>query len=166
MATDITSFVEVRKKEAGLNSSSNWEKVGMIFSLTEEELEYGQEQEQETKTDQPFRERNYSLFAFLGNVRNYDFVRHIGERGLPLDVSNEIKDLYEKEKWYFSPHHVCLNDLLKFDYDKSRYTGKKIKSPNNSYRTFLPEFFFKRLEEIQSLFKEEEEVRIIFWFDN
>lgn len=59
-----------------------------------------------------FSDRNYNMFAFLADVRNYDRIKHMPLRGLPNDIGHTTFDAFFKrsvddttdrgnEKWYF-----------------------------------------------------------------
>lgn len=71
-----------------------------------------------------FSDRNYIMFAFLANVRNYDRIKHLPLRGLPNDIGHATFDaIFRSEveacregldgKWY------CLQK----DVDKWFETG-------------------------------------------
>ncbi len=72
-----------------------------------------------------YGERNYDLFAILANVRNGYAVAGIrtgdgfwplGPRGLPCDVSEELRRLdYEQ---FHSQSWVSLREILEFDWDQ------------------------------------------------
>lgn len=97
MGCDIHIFVEKK-------SGKYWQKVGAVFPY-----KYGEEGE---KTDEPFDDRNYTLFAFLADVRNgYGFAgSDTGDaikpidmpRGVPKDASDEY--LKEVEGWNGDGH--------------------------------------------------------------
>jgi hypothetical protein len=177
MGCDIHSFAE-RKV------NNKWEKVVDHFSLTELEKDYYKKE----KNDSPFDWRNYSMFAFLANVRNYDCCEPISEpKGIPYDVCDEIKIDYE---YWKSDAHSCsylmLKELLDFDYEKvflkrriSRTTynehggsftngaslAQEWEGTNMTYRENLGDFFFIHLNELKEL-GNPDDVRIVFWFDN
>ena len=175
MGCDIHSFAEIRNKQTG-----KWEKVENYFSLDDFDKKYYKKD----KGDNPFGWRNYSMFAFLADVRNYDHCKPLSEpRGLPDDVSNEIKD--ECDRWGCDAHSMSfliVKELLDFDYEQKfwkRRVTKKV-SPilfNGAalaeegegtiltYRENLGEWFFKHLNELKEL-GEPDDVRIVFWFDN
>lgn len=175
MGCDIHSFAEKRNKETG-----KWEKVTNHFSLDDFSKSYYKKD----KGDHPFDWRNYSMFAFLADVRNYDCCEPISEpKGLPKDVSDEVKN--EHNDWDCDAHSasfLTLKELTDFDYDKSFWNRRITKQigPNAftgaglaqegegkiiTYRENLGEWFFKHLEELKEL-GEPEDVRIVFWFDN
>ncbi len=157
MGCDIHAFAEVRSKKTGKWSDDDF---------------------------RPFDDRNYSLFAFLANVRNYDCCEPIAQpRGIPDDVSDYVNE--EHQTWLFDGHsasHLTLRELLEFDYDKTfwnRRVDKQI-GPNHwtgaglaeegegqviSYRENLGENFFADLKHLATL-GEPDDVRIVFWFDN
>ena len=105
--------------------------------------------------------RNYTLFGVLNQVRSYheDTITDIN-RGLPLDVSNEIKE--ESDSWGGDAHshtHIYLNEILDSKYYK--FTNSKL----DSYG--LGRLFFRdSVKALKKLNKDYTKVRIVFWFDN
>ncbi|WP_262265532.1 hypothetical protein [Microvirga yunnanensis] len=113
----------------------------------------------------PFDCRDYSIFGFLADVRNYSAVRPISEpRGIP-------RDAVDRDWW--DDHHSCswlsTDELLAFDYDQviedRRGRGRETVEPGEgkmmTYREFLGEGFFDDLEELKASGAE----RIVFGFD-
>jgi len=172
MGCDIHSFAE-RK------TNGKWEKVGEHFSLGEWEKEYYKKE----KSDSPFDWRSYSMFAFLADVRNYDHCEPLSKpRGLPDDISDEVKDEYGEGWDYHSASFLTAKELLEFDYDKTFWNRRVTKQTsenfwngasvaeegegtNVTYRENLGEFFFIHLNELKEL-GNPDDVRIVFWFDN
>lgn len=175
MGCDIHSFAERRNKQ-----TNKWEKVEDAFSLDN----YDKERLKKDKGENPFDWRSYSMFAFLAGVRNYDHCEPLSEpRGLPDDISDEVKQKYEY--WEYDAHSASFltaKELLDFDYDKKFWNRRVTKqtSPNSwngaslaeegegkvlTYRENLGEWFFTHLNELKEL-GEPEDVRIVFWFDN
>lgn len=175
MGCDIHGFLEIRK-------NNKWEKFeSEIFP------EYD-----DYKTSAPFQWRNYGLFGFLADVRNYSCVPPIQERiGLPKD-SDFLDSEFEKD-WYtgdiitqrdyildydgHSHSHIYLKTLLEFDYSQSFWDRRVTKGNNGaslaeegegrviSFKDFLGEGFFEHIELMKSL-GSPEDVRFIFWFDS
>lgn len=123
-----------------------------------------------------FDMRSYRVFGFLADVRNYSAVKPIAEcRGIPDDVSVDVKDLYKI--WYGDAHSaswLTLDELLNFNY-KETVEDRRCTIGNNggctapegegkltSYKDFLGEFYFNELEKL----KEAGADRVVFWFDN
>lgn len=169
MGCDIHSFAERRNKE-----TKKWERVTNHFSLGEFDKRYYKKE----KGDYPFYWRSYSMFAFLADVRNYDHCEPLSEpKGLPDDISDEVKEEYGEGWDYHSASFLTVKELLDFDYDKTFWNRRVYKDGNGaslaeegegtvvSYRENLGEFFFKHLEELKEL-GDPEDVRIVFWFDN
>ena len=173
MGCDIHSYAE--KKVNG-----KWEKVSDQFSLDEFDKKWYRKE----KGDNPFGWRNYSIFAFLADVRNYDHCTPISEpKGLPDDISDEVKE--KADDWDGNGHShsfLTLKELLDFDYDKSFWNRRVTKqiAPNVwndsslaeegegkiiTYSENLGDWFFIHLEELKML-GDPEDVRIVFWFDN
>lgn len=162
MGCDIHCFAEKRNKETG-----KWEIVRDRFTLDNYDKEYYNKE----KGDQPFNWRSYSMFAFLGGVRNYDRCEPLSHlRGLPKDVSYEIKG--EHEYWFDDAHstsYLTSKELLDFDYDKSKWseseTVEQYNKKHTTYRDMLSDMFFVHLNELKEI-GDPEDVRIVFWFDN
>lgn len=134
MGCDIHMYAEVKK-------DSKWEKVGKVFknpyydktrpsTTAEDGYEWNAK-----LIDNPYKKRNYSLFAILADVRNGfgcagcdlgDGFNPIDDpRGLPKDVSREIKK--ESDSWDCDGHshsYFTLKELLDYDWDqKSKIRG-------------------------------------------
>ncbi len=158
MGCDIHCFAEKLNKDI-----NNYELVSDIYT----EYEY----------PDIFNERNYVIFAFLANVRNYYNIIPINypEEVIPRDSCDFIKARYFE--WGSDAHSascIDLDTLLNFNYDKPLEFLDSSKSTNfieiitvpaniKTYRELLePEGYFEELE----IFKGHEIDRIIFWFDN
>lgn len=124
----------------------------------------------------PFDWRDYSVFGFLANVRNYSAVPPISEpRGLPEDaVQGDDSGLGDHSfSW------LTVEELLAFDYDKSvedRRVTRQL-APNltsggctadpgggemTTFRAFLGPAFFADLEKLKAAGAE----RVVFGFDS
>ena len=174
MGCDIHSFAEKRNKKTG-----DWEKVKDAFSLDDFDKKYLNKE----KGEHPFDWRNYSMFAFLAGVRNYDCCEPLSEpKGLPSDVSKEVKSEYGDGVDWHSESFLTGKELLNFDYDKSFWNRRVSKqtSPTSwtgaglaekgegkilTYRENLGDMYFLHLKELKQL-GNPEYVRIVFWFDN
>ena len=113
----------------------------------------------------PYVSRNYTLFAKMADVRNYDSIIPIDTpRGLPTDISKVVEAARRKvgvdghsDSWLSYDEFVELREWFKeqtghdfwdenFDlFEMSLYTWRK-------YREYYPE--------------QVEDVRFVFWFDN
>ena len=128
MGCDIHMYAETRK-----DINSPWEKVGRIFpneyydpkvvnTIDDDGYQWNAE-----FTDQPYTGRNYDLFAILANVRNgrgfagiktgegFNFISH--PKGLPVNVSSEIKDI--SDGWDCDGHShswFTVQELKGFDW--------------------------------------------------
>lgn len=125
--------------------------------------------------------RNYGLFGFLANVRNYSAVPPISEpRGFPDDASKSVRLDYES--WSSDAHSaswLTVAELTAFNYDtpmEDRRVTRQL-APNyfdggctaepgcgrqTTYREFLGSKYFDELRRIEQSGAE----RIVFWFDN
>jgi hypothetical protein len=159
MGCDIHSYVE-RKNDDGI-----WEHEPWVATVEYE--------------DGPFDSRNYNVFGFLADVRNYSGVTPIVEpRGFPDDASPEVRTGW---KIWSEDGHTCsyltADELLAFDYsaqlEDRRVTrghdGGVTADPGEgkmiTYREFLGPQFFQHLEVLRAL-NEKQSARVIFWFDN
>lgn len=127
--------------------------------------------------DEPFGERNYDVFGFLANVRNYAHSPVISEpRGLPEGAWGDDHSDFHSHSW------LSLAELLDYDYDRvfwNRRVHKEIspgfwdgaalaqegEGEHLSLRAFLGKRFFAHLERLKTL-GEPENVRVVFWFDS
>lgn len=126
--------------------------------------------------------RSYGLFGFLGNVRNYSHVPAISSRrGLPVEASEELKQIHEDEYDLHSTSYVYLKELLDFDYSQvfedrrttlktgNVFDGAHIceagQGEQTTVREFLGPSYFKILEKLKQ-YREADKVRLVFWFDN
>jgi hypothetical protein len=128
----------------------------------------------------PFDWRNYGMYGFLADVRNYSSVPPIAEpRGFPDDASEEVQAL--KEDWDCDAHSsswLTVNELLTFNYDAPMEDRRVMRQvgPNawdggctcepgegqqTTFREFLGKTFFEDLEKLKASGAE----RIVFWFD-
>lgn len=126
----------------------------------------------------PFKHRNYSVFGFLADVRNYSAVPPISQpRGVPPDINYSEDDVD-----YIGDHSfswLSVAELVAFNYDvllEDRRVTRQI-GPNFwdggatadqgggrmiTFRKFLEESFFNDLERLVASGAE----RIVFGFDS
>lgn len=168
MGCDIHSFAEVRK-------NGKWEKVGAVFpELFDNSTTFG---------DSPINWRDYNLYSWLADVRNYLCVPAISPpRGIPDDVSPEVAQA--NDAWAVVSHShswLSLAELLAVDYDvafgdKEATTqvpdflnGKSLtneeKGKRFTLRKHLSEEYFQILEILKTI-GDPCDVRIVFWFDS
>lgn len=159
MSTDITDLVEVRR-------DGRWQFASDPFP-----------------SDDPGRGatwpafgdvRDYGLFGFLADVRNYSMVPTIAEpRGLPDDVSEEIRQEWDDDSDIGGNNAswLSLTELLAFDYDQEfeeRSDGHGTLPEGRGVRTtvrkLLGDWYFERLALLGGL-GAPEDVRLVFWFD-
>lgn len=110
MGRDITTYVEVRdnrtntwhilpiKKQATRYVASDPEHKPQVLDKTEYEWVYAS----------PYTSRNYELFEIL-NGDAYNAILDY-QRGIPCDISQEVKDLHEE--WYDTDfeRYVCFDE--------------------------------------------------------
>ena len=146
-------------------------------------VEVRREGQWDATDDLAFDGRDYGLFGFLADVRNYSHSPVIAEpRGLPDDVDLEA----DEREFYVGDGHsaswLLLSELLAYDYEQvfwDRRITREV-SPGHfdgaalalegegehvTLRAFLGEWFFRRLDEL-ALLGAPEDIRIVFWFDS
>ncbi len=118
--------------------------------------------------------RNYRVFGFLADVRNYSGITPIApRRGVPKDASQ-----YVAEEWRHSGCHsatwLSVEELFAFDYDAICEDRRVTRNGDGgctcepgegrlmTYREFLGIQFFMDLNQLRGDCAE----RIVFWFDN
>lgn len=119
MGTDITMYAEVHKNK-------KWTKVGSVFK----NLRYNKERElnkwNQPYTDHSYNGQNYDLFAILANVRNATgiaggrttcgFNTISVPKGLPEDISNEVKELLTNDGYANS--YYTLKELKDYNWNQ------------------------------------------------
>lgn len=131
-----------------------------------------------------FDRRNYGLFGFLADVRNYSHVPPIAKpRDIPEDVSPCVGE--HVESWAGDSHNhswLSLKELLDFDYDEvfedrrcTRQEGPNFwngaadagegNGKRTRFREFLGQAYFEDLTKM-GYEGSPENVRVVFWFDN
>ena len=145
MGCDIHLYIE--KKVRG-----EWICISpMVMNKYSDPLPYSRRKYQEI-----YDSRNYSLFAFLANVRGEN-PNGFGEpRGLPLDVSKDVNDM--AEEWGMDGHShswVSLKEIKENMVDDFVFDFQEVIDFCEQY-TWNYELGEHK----------EDEVRIVFWFDN
>jgi hypothetical protein len=111
MGADIHSILQIK--------GINWKTVNAklfpdYFSFREDRV---------THTSAPFSERNYELFAFLADVRNYGAIK-------PLDLPRGLPTDYQTEKYGDLGDHsfswLSLEELVSFNYDEKLLQPEKV----------------------------------------
>ena len=124
--------------------------------------------------------REYKVFGFLADVRNYSGIQPISQpRGLPSDVSQFTKAFIDNSEDMHSLSYLTTAELLEYDYDQivedrrceginefGFYDGSMTCEPGFGEKMPLKEFlgteFFDMLNQLQAAKIE----RIVFCFDN
>ena len=154
MGCDIHCNLEYRR-----NDKSAWYDI----DLYKKNIYFGKDDEPEYWRVSLYNERSYFLFGLLAGVRNYEVEPISQPRGIPDDVSESIKECYNKwgndahtPSWYTlyelkkaqnTLDEQVLQELI--DAIELRY----IQSENYGYKKTLTE-------------DEEKRIRLVFWFDN
>jgi len=123
----------------------------------------------------PFNYRNYGLYGFLANVRNYSAVKPISElRGLPACSAGVKKEYDEWDSDAHSSSWLSLDELERFNYDDDMEDRRVTRNNDGgctcdagdgkktTYREFLGDRYFEELAKLKELGAN----RIVFWFDN
>jgi len=131
----------------------------------------------------PFDWRDYGLYGFLANVRNYSHVPVIAEpRLLPDDCSAEVHAEYKESA--FAASWLTLAELRAFDYDQvfwDRRVQRRLPSgvidgaalaeegegEHLTVRAFLGSGYFADLGRIERACPNAspKDIRVVFWFD-
>lgn len=130
---------------------------------------------------EPLDGRDYQLFGILAGVRSDDYPTIDSCRGIPLDVSEDVKSILEKEEpfihsisWYTLKELLCwYNNEKNFhsvDYEDEYYAPylDDIKKEDSYMRERFQSFIYG-IEFIASLacyYATYENIRIVFWFDS
>jgi hypothetical protein len=127
----------------------------------------------------PFDWREYGMFGFLADVRNYSGVPPISQpRGIPANVSGGVADEIEMYEGH-SASWLSVAELLAVDYDQTiedlrvtvqvwhnAWDGGSTAAPGGgkvtTYRKFLGERFFSDLKILSDIGAD----RVVFWFDS
>jgi len=155
MGCDIHGWVEIKK-----DYSDWWDGVIQIDWLVE---------------------RNYTMFACLANVRNYDNVKPISEpKGIPEDVSDEANE--DIEGWGVNGHShswLAWKEIKEYDWNNNKYyehrvvefTKDGIKEVEPKWKPMKEaissdwKLLFDLMERLAKDYGDEN-VRLVFWFDN
>lgn len=111
------------------------------------------------ETDMPHIHKNYGLFGYLANVRR-EIVNSLGDpKGLPEDVSSEVKRASDAYGIDGHSHSWVNLHTLKL------HLMENLINPSEHFP-----WYQESLQEIVRLFDnfkdDEEEFRFVFWFDN
>jgi hypothetical protein len=135
----------------------------------------------EADVEMLFDVRDYGIYGFLADVRNYSHSPVIAEpRGLPTDVSQAVAEDDGDDCDHFAHGWLSLAELLAYDYDQvfwDRRVTKQMPSgvwngaaladegegEHVTLREFLGEYFFRELDRLKML-APVESVRLVFWF--
>jgi len=162
MGCDIHLYAEVKKKKNFIDSLKFWKKKEWVnIDKWSKNQYFGDEGEPQfvIKYEDRFytKGRNYNLFCALCGVRSYGFIGEppkISEpKGLPLDVSKEV--LAQSERYGSDGHSHnwnTLKELKEFDW--------------SSYGETVKDFLNEVLPKMEAQNVGDEDVRIVYFFDN
>ena len=153
MGCDIHMQVEYRTKVCGTMQwcDGNLYEVNKFHDSYPDEPKY-------TRVHLNNERRNYTLFGLLAGVRNYGTKPIVAPRGFPKDVSKSIAEEYDS--WGSDAHSA------------SWLTLAELMNATRSY----PDLLNYLVDELQEYFHRvftnpaplitQNELRIVFWFDN
>ena len=125
--------------------------------------------------DDVWDERNYALFGFLANVRNYSAVPVVSPpRGLPEDASLTVTKAFGSGEFH-TASWLSLDELVSFDYGQTFIDRRNIAKGFNDncsvpiaegrraiVRDILGPLFFHHLARMRAARID----RVIFWFED
>lgn len=147
MGCDLHSHVEIYDRD-----KQRWEK---IYMYTPNRWNFGKLREVE-----PYVGRSYTMFGVLAGVRAMT-EPIVQPRGIPANASNGVLEDWDNESsWCHTPSWLTLAELRVATKDKKRYNKEERKSliPLIDGIDFMVDNSW--------FFKEDSEVRVVFWFDN
>ena len=161
MGCDIHSYVEVRNLSKSDDENPQWKAVP-LWSTAWSETPY---------LAPHYNGRDYELFGWLtgGFVRCSTSTTLPSPKGLPTDISNAVSNAYHQyeDSWH-SCSHLTIEELKKA-YTKIPKkiidaTGEKVKIP---FRKRVKYFIDSAavFADTQGWF-DDDEIRVIFWFDS
>lgn len=126
MGCDIHVYTE-RKQEDGSWFCCDHFKLNKYYGKYENEPEYF--------IEPIYNDRNYSLFATLADVRNYNHIKPIDEpRGLPVDISDGVKK--EADHWKDDAHSYSwflASELFAYKTKHPFYKVSGMVSPTDAF---------------------------------
>ena len=152
MGCDIHLFIEKRDK-----GSKKWVRVNKTLPVdTEKDICYCDNLDDDEELCSCCKDssihipRCYALFTILAGVRDYDYKPISEPRGLPKDISEELKDcIYDHAEHSFSYHTLHVLKKYKWEYDFDVFSD------------IVMPMLEKIAEEVG-----DKNVRIVFGFDN
>lgn len=119
-----------------------------------------------------FPDRDYDLFGFLADVRNYSLVPTLAQpRGLPADTSAHVRaehDLDVHSASWFTAAELLAHDYEQTFVDQRRAGYEPVPeggSERISLRDFLGPRYFARLDLLAKL-GDPANVRVVMWFNS
>lgn len=147
MGCDLHSHVEVYDRD-----KKRWDKV---YMYAPDPWNFGKLREVE-----PYVGRSYTMFGVLAGVRSMT-EPIVQPRDIPIDASSGVlEDWANDSSWCHTPSWLTLAELRLAAKDKKRYN----KEERRSLRPLINGIDF--MIDSSWLFKEDSEVRVVFYFDN
>lgn len=180
MGCDIHTFIErkalvYRDTKDGSPARTEWLDGNLYVKNSFYDSTDPENTEPEYCISRHLQERDYQLFAVLGNVRNYNDLPCItADRGMPYDASQALLDAYSKDEAdAHSLSYITLRELRDwYNAEKDNELKNQLLEKPQLYKLFEPWFDFIKNHVAYSYFiaRYEESLwdhfRITFWFDN
>ena len=153
MGCDIHMQVEYRTKVGGTMQWCD----GNLYEVNKFHIKYPDEPKY-IRVHLNNERRNYTLFGLLAGVRNYDIKPIASPRGFPNDASKPIAEEYDS--WGLDAHSA------------SWLTLAELMNAARTHPDLLDDLVaelhthFHRLFPVPSPLITQNELRIVFWFDN
>ncbi len=108
---------------------------------------------------------DYKFSGFFADANNKSDVMPIDyDRGLPDDVSDRIRRIFNDWEEPIFVSWLTVDELLDFDYEKPyQSSNSACKVDDISYRTFFGDAYPSYIDTLKKL-KAKEIERIVFWF--
>lgn len=176
MGTDITCCVEYRSTSG--DDAGKWHQIRINNPYYEK---YSKDDEY-CSLITPFYARDYILFGILAGVRSNDYPQIDYERGLPFDVSDDVRKYHDTCKEYsYSESWYTLEELDRWASEKKNFMSidyrditshsersmvkEKDKMVRNRFAHLVSNVrFIASLVDVNT-YIHPRDVRIVFWFD-
>lgn len=167
MGCDIHVYLE---KKVKVNDELKWVNCD-YYQKNEYYEEYsGDDSEKEFNIVQFYGERSYTLFGILAGVRDGYNIQISEPKGLPDDVTPEVKSI--SDYWGSDAHshsYLTINEI--YDFLRAVPITKQSSNPNdNPLKRFLDKMITRYEDEFWNFEGTKDEngdyFRVVFWFDN
>lgn len=130
---------------------------------------------------EPYDGRDYQLFGILAGVRSDEYPQMDDARGLPPDVSDEVRAKFDEySDDYHTPSWYTLNELESWYNNKENFHSvdykdeafkpylRRIKKEDKDMRERFKSFMWgvDFMASLAEYYVAPQNVRVVFWFDN